>query len=187
MNRWVLLFRNGREFAIAFVGWALLPVAVLTGKSARPTTLIGWPFLSFGILCSMALGGTQAPVAESETAYRVGLARKCITPDEPLWMAGYMGRRHPSRGVLDDLYAQALAIEVPEIRFAVLCPGFINTDMTAKLSDETKDYFLSKTTTKRAAEPWEIGQAAVLAAADYGNTYKRCSIIMVAGGMELGG
>jgi len=49
--------------------------------------------------------------AESESVYRVGLARECITPDEPLWMAGYLGRRQPSQGVLDDLYAQALVIE----------------------------------------------------------------------------
>jgi hypothetical protein len=39
-------FRNGQEFTVASVGRALLPVAVLTGKSARPTTLIDWPVLS---------------------------------------------------------------------------------------------------------------------------------------------
>jgi len=73
-----------------------------------------------GLVCTWAQGGTEAPAAESELAYRVGLARKCITPDEPLWMAGYMDRRHPSKGVLDDLYAQALAIEDAGGRRALL-------------------------------------------------------------------
>jgi len=84
-------------------------------------------------------------------------------------------------------YTKALAIEVPTVRFAVICPGFINTDMTAGLAQETKDYFVGKTAMKRMAEPWEIGQAVVQAAADYGNSYKSCPIVMVAGGMELGG
>ena len=68
-------------------------------------------FFGLSVLCVTAPGGTQVAATESQPAYRVGLARKRITPDEPLWMAGYAGRRQPSQGVLDDLYAQALAIE----------------------------------------------------------------------------
>jgi neutral ceramidase len=67
--------------------------------------------VGIGLLCVSGQVGTQAFAAESQSTYRVGLARQCITPDESLWMAGYLGRRQPSQGVLDDLYAQALAIE----------------------------------------------------------------------------
>jgi hypothetical protein len=71
-----------------------------------------WMLLfALGLLQVFAQRGLQATAVERESAYRVGLVRKCITPDEPLWMAGYMGRHQPSQGVLDDLYAQALAIE----------------------------------------------------------------------------
>ena len=54
--------------------------------------------LGLGVLYLSLPGGMQSPAAEHSPAYRVGLARKCITPEEPLWLAGYMGRRHPSEG-----------------------------------------------------------------------------------------
>lgn len=84
-------------------------------------------------------------------------------------------------------YTKALATEAPEVRFTVICPGFIDTDMTAGLPQEIKDHYINKTTLKRAGKPWEVAQAAVLRAVDYGNTYSSCAIVLVAGGMELGG
>lgn len=84
-------------------------------------------------------------------------------------------------------YTKALATEAPEVRFTALCPGFIETDMTASLRQEIKDHFIDKTTLKRAGKPWEVAQAVVLRAVDYGNTYSPCSVVLVAGGMELGG
>ncbi len=70
--------------------------------------LLGLTFLT---ALAAGLGSEGAPAAESSPGYRAGLARACITPEEPLWLAGYAGRNRPSEGVLDDLYAQALAIE----------------------------------------------------------------------------
>ena len=84
-------------------------------------------------------------------------------------------------------YTKALATESPGVRFTAICPGFIETDMTARLPQEVKDHYVNKTALKRAGKPWEVAQAVVLRAADYGNTYSSCSIVLVAGGMELGG
>ena len=42
--------------------------------------------------------------------YKAGAASVCITPDEPLWLAGYAARTAPARGKISDLYASALAI-----------------------------------------------------------------------------
>jgi 3-oxoacyl-[acyl-carrier protein] reductase len=84
-------------------------------------------------------------------------------------------------------YTKALATEAPDVRFTVICPGFIETDMTAGLPQQIKDHYVNKTTLKRAGKPWEVAQAAVLRAVDYGNTYSSCSVVLVAGGMELGG
>lgn len=84
-------------------------------------------------------------------------------------------------------YTKALATEAPQVRFTAICPGFIETEMTAGLPQEIKDHYISKTTLKRAGKPREVAEAAVLRAADYGNTYSPCSIVLVAGGMELGG
>jgi 3-oxoacyl-[acyl-carrier protein] reductase len=84
-------------------------------------------------------------------------------------------------------YTKALAAEAPEVRFTAVCPGFIATDMTAQLPQEIQDHYINKTTMKRPGQPWEVAQAVVLRAADYGNTYSSCSIVLVAGGMEVGG
>jgi hypothetical protein len=45
--------------------------------------------------------------------WRAGLARVDITPQGPIWMAGYASRNHPSEGVLHPLWAKALALEDP--------------------------------------------------------------------------
>src|SRR2546429_3051426 len=42
---------------------------------------------------------------------RAGVARRDITPREPIWMSGYASRNHPSTGVAQTLWAKALAIE----------------------------------------------------------------------------
>ncbi len=43
--------------------------------------------------------------------WKAGTARTKITPEEPIWMAGYAFRDHPSEGKLVDLWAKALALE----------------------------------------------------------------------------
>jgi len=42
---------------------------------------------------------------------KVGFAQDVITPDKPMWMAGYAARTKPSEGKLHDLHAKAMAIE----------------------------------------------------------------------------
>jgi 3-oxoacyl-[acyl-carrier protein] reductase len=84
-------------------------------------------------------------------------------------------------------YTKALAAESPGVRFTAVCPGFINTDMTARLPSDVSKYVIARTKVKRVGEAWEIAQAVVRGATEYGNTYAPCSIVVVAGGMELGG
>src|SRR5438046_4205201 len=43
--------------------------------------------------------------------YSAGAASECITPDEPLWLAGYAARTEPAKGKISDLYASALALD----------------------------------------------------------------------------
>lgn len=52
-------------------------------------------------------------IASSELLWRAGLAKVCITPQTPVWMAGYSSRTRPAEGVAQDLYAKALALEEP--------------------------------------------------------------------------
>jgi neutral ceramidase len=48
-----------------------------------------------------------APAAE----FRAGVAVRVITPAEPMWLAGYGARDHPSEGKVHDLHVKALALE----------------------------------------------------------------------------
>jgi hypothetical protein len=43
--------------------------------------------------------------------WRAGVASSKITPQEPIWLAGYGDRVHESTGVLRDLYVKALALD----------------------------------------------------------------------------
>lgn len=42
--------------------------------------------------------------------FEAGVARIKITPPQPFWMSGYAVRSHPSEGVMQDLWAKALAV-----------------------------------------------------------------------------
>jgi hypothetical protein len=42
---------------------------------------------------------------------RVGVARKVITPETPIWLSGYASRKEPSTEILQDLWAKAIIIE----------------------------------------------------------------------------
>jgi neutral ceramidase len=43
--------------------------------------------------------------------WKAGVAAVVITPDKPIWMAGYAARKRPSEGAMQDLYAKALALQ----------------------------------------------------------------------------
>lgn len=43
--------------------------------------------------------------------WKAGTATAKVTPQKPLWMAGYAGRNKPAEGKVQDLFAKALALE----------------------------------------------------------------------------
>jgi len=53
--------------------------------------------------------GASGP--KSLTGWKAGVAKITITPEKPVWMAGYASRNKPSEGKLQDLYAKAIALE----------------------------------------------------------------------------
>ena len=72
----------------------------------------------FGRLSSWMLGLILVSyatcfAAEQPKAYawKAGVALAKITPQQPMWMAGYAARKKPSEGTWQDLYAKALALE----------------------------------------------------------------------------
>jgi hypothetical protein len=53
-------------------------------------------------------------------SWQAGVATAVITPDKPMWMAGYAGRNHPAEGKLTELWAKALVLQDGEGRRGVL-------------------------------------------------------------------
>ncbi|OIN60860.1 neutral/alkaline non-lysosomal ceramidase N-terminal domain-containing protein [Arsenicibacter rosenii] len=64
-----------------------------------------------------------SPVAGK--GWKAGVAKVVITPEGPLWQAGYASRTHASDGKLHDLWAKALALEDENGKRLVL----VTTDM----------------------------------------------------------
>jgi hypothetical protein len=84
----------------------------------------------------------QGPQAVAK-GWKAGVARVIITPQEPVWMAGYASREHPSEGTLVDLWAKALAIEDAKGKKVVL----ITTDLLGipkKMSDRIRNQIAVK-------------------------------------------
>ena len=65
--------------------------------------------LSFCLLCMIIL--PLCACAGQQASFKAGVASIVITPDEPMWMAGYAARNKPSEGKVHDLHAKALALE----------------------------------------------------------------------------
>jgi neutral ceramidase len=60
---------------------------------------------SFGLFVMLTVADAQ------ETEWKAGLASVKITPEQPVFMAGYASRNKPYERVHDDLYAKALVLE----------------------------------------------------------------------------
>ncbi len=65
---------------------------------------------SIRLLCTSVLLGLWTCSALAAD-WKVGIARVDITPEKPVWMAGYASRDHLPEGTIHPLWAKALAIE----------------------------------------------------------------------------
>lgn len=75
---------------------------------------------------------------QRDAAWRAGVARTVITPEQSMWMAGYAARDRQSEGTMHDLWAKALVLEDADANRAVL----ITTDLLGfpkALSDQIRD------------------------------------------------
>ena len=69
------------------------------------------------LFCLLILFGSTLSLFAAESAqsesmeWKAGVASARITPEKPLRMAGYAGRKEPAEGTEQDLFAKALAVE----------------------------------------------------------------------------
>lgn len=98
------------------------------------------------ILCgalALLVGTLVAPRAMAD-AMKVGLGRVAITPDTPVWMAGYASRTEPGSGKLHDLWTKAMAIEDASGTKVVIVTADIigfSLDMTDAVSKRIEDAY----------------------------------------------
>ncbi len=92
--------------------------------------------------CLLAVVGTALELAAADPALQAGVSRIKITPPGAFWMSGYAARKHPSEGVLADLWAKALALRDPAGQTAVIVttdliglPGHISADVMARVKE----------------------------------------------------
>lgn len=72
-------------------------------------------FIVLAISCLLC-----ADSAAAIETWKAGAAKVNITPNAPLWMAGYASRTMPASGKMTDLWAKSLALEDPQGKRAVL-------------------------------------------------------------------
>ena len=95
-------------------------------KSA-PATAARWA-AALGLLALLSAGPTAGA---AEPDWKVGLAQVKITPERPVFLAGYASRDRPYDKVATDLYAKALALEDRDGHVAVL----VTTDLIGLTAD----------------------------------------------------
>jgi neutral/alkaline ceramidase-like enzyme len=86
------------------------------------------------LLYSPYLSGQQVATGR----WKAGVARAVITPEEPIWMAGYGSRDHLSEGTLVDLWVKVLAIEDAKGKKALLVTADI-LGFPKKMSDNIRN------------------------------------------------
>jgi neutral ceramidase len=74
--------------------------------------------LAVAITSLVAIGFCQVGLAAE--GWKAGVATASITPERPMWMAGYAARTRPAEGKMTDLWAKALALEDAAGQRAVL-------------------------------------------------------------------
>jgi len=70
---------------------------------------VGCVVLILAVRVCAAAGANEAAMP-----WKAGIATVVITPEQPMWMAGYAARNKPSEGKVHDLHAKALALEDAE-------------------------------------------------------------------------
>ncbi|MEP6595602.1 MAG: neutral/alkaline non-lysosomal ceramidase N-terminal domain-containing protein [Ginsengibacter sp.] len=106
-------------------------------------------FIVLGIACLTIISQhVNASDENGSAGWKAGVARIVITPEQPIWMAGYGNRDRVAEDKLHDLWAKALALQDSNGRRCVLITTdlcAIPKDMSDRIRNELKlKYNLSK-------------------------------------------
>jgi hypothetical protein len=90
--------------------------------------------------------------AASAQEWQAGVASTLTTPQEPLWLAGYGGKKQPAQGKVSDLYTKALVLRDPQGNRAVIA----TCDIIGYF------YEFTEAVTKEVARRYDIPREAIL-------------------------
>jgi neutral ceramidase len=85
------------------------------------------------LLCTAICSCLSSP-AHSAEMWKAGAAKVNITPDQPMWMAGYAARTKPASGKMTDLWAKALALQAGETRVILITLDLVGIDRDLSIS-----------------------------------------------------
>jgi 3-oxoacyl-[acyl-carrier protein] reductase len=97
--------------------------------------------------------------------------------------AGQANYAASKAGIIGFTKSVALELGTRNIRCNAIAPGFIETEMTHKLSDEAKQVWLKDIPSKRPGTPEEVANAALFFASDL-SEYVTGQVLNVCGGLE---
>src|SRR5689334_13007613 len=104
-----------------------------------------------GMIVAIGLMGMLIAISGSRAAepeWKVGLAQVKITPERPVFLAGYASRNKPFEKVESDLYAKALALEDQQGHRVVLVTSDL-IGFSAAVAEPVCDRLREKTGLKR--------------------------------------
>jgi neutral ceramidase len=103
------------------------------------------PWLALACVAALCAGAARGePVTPSRPAadgvvatasIPVGIARGIITPEQPMWMAGYGYRDHRAEGKVHDLFVKAVVLGEPAVVLVTLDLAGIDRDTTRRITD----------------------------------------------------
>ena len=89
-----------------------------------------WGILAIAGWAAVTAVAPAGGASESQPAeWKAGVATTVITPDRPMWMAGYAARTKPSEGKVHDLRAKALVLtDAQDNRLAIVTVDLLGID-----------------------------------------------------------
>lgn len=107
----------------------------MKAETARDSVrIIGvpWECVLLALLAVVSVFLLPAAGAASDQ-WRAGVAQAVITPEQPMWMAGYAARTKPAEGKVHDLHAKALVLQDSQgNRLAVVTLDLLGIDRTMR-------------------------------------------------------
>lgn len=174
-------------FARVFEEFGHLDILVNNAGITKDALLIGMKEEQFDVVISANLKGCffcMQEAAKKMIRQRSGRIINISSFSGIHGNAGQMNYAASKAGIVGMTKTAARELCSRNITVNAIAPGFVDTDMTAVLSDKVKEAILSQVPLKRIAKPEEIAAAAVfLAGEDAG--YITGQVICVDGGLSI--